>query len=281
MEPIFKDSSKLKGTEVLFFENVELEKSKSGTPSFASVGTLSVLYFKEFNRFILHLNDWRYPLMRRIPITSEGSEGSSFTLNLPALNGFSYILRFPTITNSSAFSNFETILSNNSGYTGKGGVSKKLEASPDDKLSRNAPSSTGFVSNLMSGVSGVTHTFTEVIHSGVDKAKHLAHSMKPGSKGLTSTKKRSNLSDIKNKNFKKEAHSTFKKDFFSTEEGLSKKFHELRSGNENLSKVMEFDSLRKTSDSHAPSMYLSRDEVVESILNNKDLIEQRHFVASS
>jgi len=221
MEPIFKDSGKLKGTEVLFFDDVELTKTKSGSDSFAAVGTLSVLYFKEFNRFILHLNDWRYPLMRRIPITSEGSESGSFTLSLPALNGFSYTLRFPTITNSAAFSNFQTILSNNSGFTPAGGAARKLEASPDDKFSK-------FLHPNLPNVSGITHKFTEVINAGVSQVKHLTSKFKPTSKSV-STKKRTNLSDIKNKNFKKEAHSTFKKDFFSTEEGLSKKFLELRS----------------------------------------------------
>jgi len=265
MEPIFKNAGKLKGTEVLFFNDVELEKGKGGSPSFASVGTLSVLFFKDFNRFVLHLNDWSYPLMRRIPITS-GGESGSHTLTLPALNGFDYTLRFPNVSEA-AWSNFETILSNNSGFGG----SKKLEASPDDKLSRQT---------IQQQATGLADKLSQAFKQGVSTVKGFAGSLKPtGSK--TSTKGRMALKDIKNKNFKKEAHSTFKKDFFQTEETLSKKFTELRGHNKNLSEVLGFDDLRKTNDSTAPSLYLLKEEIEASILNNKDLIEQRHFVASS
>jgi len=264
MEPIFKEAGKLKGTEVLFFDNVELEKSKGGSGSFASTGTLSVLFYKEYNRFILHLNDWRFPLMRRIPITS-GGDGNSHTLTLPALNGFEYTLRFSDV-NSAAWSNFETILSNNSGFGSKGD-DKKAGSSPDDKLTRQS---------IQEQTASLTEKFSEALKQGVGKVKGMAAGLKPTS-GKTSSKQRMILKDIKNKNFKKEAHSTFKKDFFQTEESLSKKFSEPRGHNRNLSEVVGFDDLRKTNDNSAPSLYLWKTEVEESILNNKDLIEQRHF----
>jgi len=268
MEPIFQESGKLKGTEVLYFDNVELEKTKGGSNSFGATGTLSVLYFKDYKRFILHLNDWRYPLMRRIPITSN-SESGSRTLTLPALNGFEYTLKFTDVSDA-AWSNFETILSNNSGFGTQGG--KKLEASPDDKITRES---------ISQQTASLTEKFTEAIKQGVDKVKGLTSGISRPTSGKTSAKARTSLKDIKNKDFKKEAHSTLKKDFFEKEETLSKKFSELRGHNRALSEVLGFDDLKKTSDSSAPSLYLWKTEVEDAILNNKDLIEQRHFVASS
>ena len=61
---------------------------------------------------------------------------------------------------------------------------------------------------------GPKEIITESLKKVSEKAHILTQNLKTGTKYLTSTKKRTNLKDIKNKDFKKEARSTFKKDFF-------------------------------------------------------------------
>lgn len=274
MEPILKETGKLKGHETLFFEDVLLEKFKGNSVSHASMGPLSLLYFPTFNRFVLHLNDWRYPLMRRIPITADKSSVGSRSYILPSLNGFDYRLTFTNISNSSALSNFDTILTMNSNFSFKGeqSLSRKLEHSPEDKLVRHVP--------LKESAPHKESSITHAIKQGVTKVKNATKSLTSGSKYLTSTKKKLNLKEIKTKNFKKDAHSSFKKNFFESEEKLSKHFSELRKNNLNLTQVREFSDLRKLSDSSAPSLYLWKEELEEAILNNKDVISQRNFTLS-
>jgi len=272
MEPILKTHDKIKGTEILFFEDAEIEKTKGGNSSFASSGPLSVLYFKDYSRFMLHLNDWKYPLMRRLPVSSQGGDGNSRIFEFPALNGFTYRLKINNVANNAGLSNLESILDNNSSFSIKGatGIPRKLEASPDDKLFRHQKEKE----------SGPTEVIKEVIKQGLEKVKIASETLKSGTKKLTSRKKKMELKDIKNRNFRKNAKSTFKKDFFTNGEKLSKEFLEKRRANKNLSESRDFKDLLKTSDAMAPSLYLWRVEVEEAILNNKDLIQQGNYKLS-
>jgi len=266
MEPFLKEHDKVKGIEVLFFDNAEIEKVKGSSPSFASAGPLSVLYFKDYNRFVLHLNDWRYPLMRRLPVTSEKSEGDWRVYEFPALNGFSYRLRINS-SSSNALSNFDAILGNFSSFSMKGveSLPRKLEASPDDKLYRHEKSKG----------TGPTEMIKGVIRQSLEKVKHATGTLKVGSaKKLTSRSKKMDLKTIRNKNFRKDAKSTFKKDFFSHGQKLSQEFLDKRRNNANLSQSREFKDLMKTNESCAPVLYLWIVELEEAILNNKDLINQ-------
>ena len=133
MEAYLKDSSKTEGIELLYFEHAEVEKFKNDSTIFAASGSLSVLFFSNYSRFVLQINDWRYPLVRRLPIVSEGQPGSPSYL-LPAQNGFVYRLRLATGP-CQGLSNFEAILQNNSKYSVKGEETplRKLEASPEDE----------------------------------------------------------------------------------------------------------------------------------------------------
>jgi len=264
MEPITKDSSKIKGVEVLFFEEAEVEKIKGSTTSFATVGPLSVLYFKDFHRFVLQINDWRYPIMRRLSIVGidkHSTESRSYIL--PAPNGFSFNLNITKIASAEALKNFETILSNNSRfyYNGEQGPSKALETSPDDKLARHELKETG-----------PKEVISEIVKGLIDKVKVTTKTMKTHTKNINSTKKRMNLKDIKTKDFKKDAHSTFKKDFFESHHKQTEEFLHKRRDNANLSKAREYDELRKTSDSSAPALFVEKQEIESTILNLREMI---------
>jgi hypothetical protein len=270
MEPIVKDSGKMKGCEVLFFEDVELEKIKGNSTSFASMGTLSVLYFKEYSRFVLLLNDWKYPLLRRVPIISSSrTDNGTRTYILPSSNGFSFQLRLHKITSQPALSNFETILNHNSSFSFKGEESnpfKKIETSPDDKLVRH-----------LQKESGPKEMITEMVKSGIEKIKVITQSFKSKPKGLKSTKKRMNLKDIKKRNFRKCAKPTIKKDFFTSNEKLTEEFLHRRLTNPCLSQSRDFESLKHASENEVPCMFICRDELEEAILHNKDIASKGNF----
>jgi len=242
----------IKGVEVLFFEEAEIQKMRGNTPIFAAMGPLSVLYFKDYHRFVLQLNDWRYPLMRRLNIT-----GADKSFVLPGTNNATFNLRIMGNPSQDTLKNFETILMNNSRLGGKA-----LEASPDDKLVRHK------VSQETSFMDKVSATAKNII----DSIKAKTETIKTGTKNINSTKKRTHLKDIKNKDFKKTAHSTFKKDFFTTHEKMTQDFLSKRRENPNLNHALGFNDLMKTSDSKAPTHYLFKEEIEECILNNKEIV---------
>jgi hypothetical protein len=270
MEPILKDSEKIKGFEVLFFEEVELEKIKGNSTSFASMGTLSVLYFKEYSRFVLLLNDWKYPLLRRVPIISSSrTDNGSRTYILPSSNGFSFHLRLNKISSLPALSNFESILNHNSSFSFKGeetNLFKKIETSPDDKLVRHLHKETG-----------PKETITEMVKSGIEKIKSMTKTLTGKTKGLKSTKKRILLKDIKRRSFRKTAKTTLKKDFFMTNEKLTEEFLCRRKTNPFLTQSRDFESLKHVSESEVPIMFIRRDEIEEAILHNKDIASKGNF----
>jgi len=251
MEAFNFESGKIKGIEVLYFAEAEVQKMRGNTPIFASLGPLSVLYFKDYHRFVLQLNDWRYPLMRRLNITGSGS---SFTL--PGMNNATFNLKIMGTPSQDTLKNFETILMNNSRLGGKA-----LETSPDDKLVRHKPKDT----TLMDKV-------TETAKQIVETIKAKTETIKTGTKNITSTKKRTLLKDIKNKDFKKNAHTTFKKDFFEAHHKMTNNFLTKRKENPNLTHAMNFSDLMKTNDSKAPVHFIHKEEIEEAILNNKEAV---------
>lgn len=270
MEPILKDSGKVKGLEILFFEDVEIEKIKGNCTSFASMGTLSVLYFKDYNRFMLQLNDWRYPLLRRLPIISSSKTETSFrTYILPGANGFSFQLRLHNIPNLQSLSNLETIFNSSSSFSFKGeeiNPLRKIENSPDDKLVRHLLKETG-----------PKEVMTEMLKTATEKIKVTAETLKMHTKNIKSTKKRMNLKDIKNRNFKKMAHSKLKGDFFKTGEKLTEEFLMKRRTNLLLTQVRDFEMMRKMTEKDVPIFYEWKEEIEESILRNKDIAIRGNF----
>ena len=264
MESFIKLDNSVKATELLFFERAEIDAIKGDATSFASVGSLSLLYFSDYSRYVLQLNDWRYPLLRRLPILGDKDEMGNRTYLLPGLNGFFYRLRIEGASNE-AIGNLETIFSNNSGFSTKGQDSsfRKIETSPDDKLVRTVKKDSSFM-----------NTASETLKQVTGKAKIAVSTLKTGTKGIDSRKRMVNLKDIKNKDFKKEARSTFRKDFFTSTEKLTNDFMRLRRENANLTTLKDFKELAKVA---GPMFYLPREDIEESILNNKDLASKGNF----
>ena len=263
MEPIHKDAGKVKAVEVLFFEEAELEKVKSNSTSFAGVGSLSVLYFKEYHRFVLQLNDWKYPLLRRLTIVaSDNISPNNRSYVLPASNGFSYILRINNPSNKEAIHNFETILHKNSRFYVEGQEPPKhADISPDDKVKRRQLKDTG-----------PKEVISEIVKGLIDKAKVTAKTHQIKTKNLLSTKEKVVLKDIKNKNFRKDAQSTFKKDFFETFGKDTQNFLQKRRENPNLDHEKGLEELHNTSESSAPTLFIEREDIEEAILTNKEMI---------
>lgn len=258
MEPIIKHSGSSRGLEILYFEDCELQKSKGGQVSFAANGPLSVLYFKDFNRFFLRLNNWLYPLMKRLPMLgmdkSDGSSSRSYCL--PGPNGFTFNLRINSYGSQAGLENFESILQDCSKFAWKGDVHHgHLEASPDDKLQRHLRKDTGMM-----------NVIGENLKQGLHVIKNKIETVKSGTKNLNSRKKMMDIKTIKNKNFRKNAKSSFKKDFFQQGEKLSQEFLKLRGSNLNMTMPKSYNELLKTSDAQAPSFWLPKEQVIDTLI---------------
>ena len=252
MEPIFKHPGLAKGQEILFFEDAEVQKLKHGQTSFAASGPLSVLYFKEYHRFFLRLNDWSFPLMRRLPVIGmDKNDGSSSRLYcLPGRNGFHYNLRINCYGSAEGFENFETILQECSQFTWKGEAHHgRLEHSPDDNVKHAKKES------------GLIEVIGQQLKQGVQSLKSKVKTIQTGTKNLTSRKKKLDIKAIKTKNFRKNAKSTFRKDYFLSHEKLSQDFFNLRKSNINMILPKTFQDLLDTPESQVPALYFPKEEV--------------------
>jgi len=264
MEPITKSSTKIQGTEVLFFEDAEVEKIKGSHTAFATVGPLSVLYFKDLHRFVLQINDWRYPIMRRLAIVGvDKNQPDSRSYILPAPNGFSFNLNISKVSCPDAIKNFETILSNNSRFyfNGEPGPERKLDLSPTDKLVRQPSKETG-----------PKEVISEIVKGLLEKVRVSTKTMKTHTKNINSTKQRMNLKDIKNKDWKKDAHSTFKKGFFENYMKETEEFLHRRRENENLKGEKSYEEIRKND--HVPKLFIDKQEIQNNILNLREMIAE-------
>jgi len=157
-----QDQEKVKGIEILSFDEVELTRTEAATTSFVDVGTLTVFFFQEYNRFVLYLNGWGYALLKRLPVyASNKGDIKSRYYSFPVFNGF-YNLKFNNST-PEALQNFETILSFNSKFIFKGEDKPALELdlSADDGIADNfedieqtmevTPSGMGSIEDLEGG----------------------------------------------------------------------------------------------------------------------------------
>jgi len=248
MEAFHKLPNSIKGVEVLHFPEAEILKMKGDHNSFGAVGPLDVLYFKDYHRFVLQLNDWKYPLLNRLTIKPLESSGMDRTYSLPSSSGH-FQLKINNIPSEDVLKNFESI------------ILKKAEKSPDDKLSR-------YVEKTVT----LKEQISETIKHAVDMVKGKAAALKEGGKQLMGTKQRQNLKSIKTKNFKKSAIASLKKDFFTAGEKETKEFLGLREGNPNMKGLKELKDLESTSETIAPAHYIIKEEIEDAILNSKDII---------
>jgi len=260
MDPIFHAFGTVEGNEILYFENAQVEKVKGNSVSFASVGTLSVLYFKDYDRFVLLLNDWKYPLLRRLPVVAEKHNDNEMTFIFPAANGFSYRLNLGYVPSFKSLNNFERILCGYSNFSFRGEETpfRKSEVSPDDKLTRKEKKDTG-----------ITNIISETIKLGVEKAKVYAGTIKTHTADLGSRKKALNLKELKNRNFNKRAKATFNKAFFETGMKLTDEFVRERTNNINLVQHRELKDLKIGY--QLPRLYIRKEELEDRILDNKEL----------
>jgi hypothetical protein len=258
MEAIHKDTGMVKGIEILHFPEAEIMKMKGDSASFAAMGPLSVLHFKDYNRFVLQLNDWKYPLLHRLPIKTLDMNDNMRSYMLPALNGFNFKLSINNISGMDAIANFEEILKTNSGFGGM-----KHEKSPDDKLKRAEAKNKSM---------GFMEAVSQTIKNAMESVKTKGKTMKDGTKNINSTKRPMDIKSIKNKNFRKSAHAHLKKDMFVAGEKETMEFMNKRRDNPNMRERRELKDMEKTSDSIAPAHFIFKEDIEEAILNNKDII---------
>lgn len=110
------DPDRVTGLELLRFDNVELTEKTNHRNTTITKGNLSILFLKDSFRFLLCLNDWKYLLMKRLPVMAYIKHDTHvLSYSLPTIDGL-YILRFPQIAHPEAIKNFETILKHNSDF---------------------------------------------------------------------------------------------------------------------------------------------------------------------
>src|SRR5689334_1241102 len=126
-----KNAGLVPTVEILHFPEAEVEKfDAKNNAVFAASGPLSVFFFPTYNRWVLELNDWKFPLIRRLRITA-GDKNNIKARNytLPAMQGGRFVLKLANIPNIHALTNFETILDNNTQFSFEGQQpTRELEA---------------------------------------------------------------------------------------------------------------------------------------------------------
>jgi len=116
-EPLKTDFGKIKGVEILYFRNAQLERNVGGSSGFASMGPLQVVYFPQYDRFVLSLNSWKYPLLKRIPVVgSSASHGLPVTYTLPTINGY-FSLIITRVEHMESLANLEAIFADQANFT--------------------------------------------------------------------------------------------------------------------------------------------------------------------
>jgi len=85
-----QSSDTIKGIRVLSFEDTELYKvlPETNSESLIESGPLNVVFFDEFDRFLLFLNLWDYALLKRLSVTSSNpNEVGTRTYTFPSSDG--------------------------------------------------------------------------------------------------------------------------------------------------------------------------------------------------
>jgi len=141
--------STVRGYEILEFDSVDLSRTddKTNETTYLDANLLKVLYFPEFQRFILHLGNLSLVLLQRLKVVSSSkSNMKSRTYTFYINNGF-YSLQISKIPFSESIQNFETILSHSCNFFYQGDVIPVIEGGMSPTFmptggSENLPSST-------------------------------------------------------------------------------------------------------------------------------------------
>jgi len=236
---------RLMGIEVLSFDHVELTKTITGKNSFMGVDTLRIVYFPEYDRFLLYLKDWEYALLKRLPVTSSSrTDMKSRIFTFPTYGGF-YTAKFTKIPYPEALQNFETILSHTTrfSYANEDLPVLQNELSPDVSLIDEVE---GFESSVISSQSSTARTsMTE-----------------------------SDLTRLHGKD-------KFKRSFAKFADKITG-HHAKKTAHVNLflTQVMDFESIRSPNVDFAPAEYYGRKDVETTIRKSKDIAYKMHFGAS-
>ena len=222
MEATRLDPNKTMAIEVLSFDGVELEKTIGGNHSFATIGTLEVLYFKEYSLFILSLNSWKYVLLKSLPIIKASQNYTvPITYILPIDDGF-FTLKLTKISHIEAVQNFEIILGRNCAF----------------KCSSEALA-------LLRG-DGPDHITREDLYGSSERFSHSSQgSFFSPSKGAELGK-----TDL------------IKREILKAFSTISQELHKRRTENYNLTHLREYDCLINTTEDRAPAHFILRSEVI-------------------
>jgi len=110
------DPEKTLGIEILSFDDVELYHCSNDREHFDSMGTLKVVYFRDFQSFVLYLNDWSYLLLKELPILKSTTHPSGSLLYYLTSKDMILCLKFLQNTQKESLQNFDTIVENNSNF---------------------------------------------------------------------------------------------------------------------------------------------------------------------
>jgi len=117
--PISRDESdpnsdKTTGINVLTFDGVELYRVRNDKVTFETIGTLRVVYFPDYFQFVLYLNDWRYVLLKELPILKYCTNCSDSNVYYFKSKDAIVYVKFPQVFPVESIQNFDTILEHNS-----------------------------------------------------------------------------------------------------------------------------------------------------------------------
>jgi len=93
------------------FDNVKINEVQGNKTSVVTKGKIEVCYSPEYDRFVLRLNNFKYALSKKIPVTAMFAPRSFRAYTFPTTNGH-YILKMKTIQTPELIQNFETVITN-------------------------------------------------------------------------------------------------------------------------------------------------------------------------
>ena len=232
--PTNYDPEKTIVSEILSFDGAELETSKYGHRTFTTAGTLSVLYFKDYNRFILSLNDWKYVLFPQSDIFKITSSFTAPILyNLPFSQG-SFTLSLTKVPHIEAVKNLETIFSCNASFALQNELD--LEADKENVNPRR--------------------TFREHLYGPVSHYE-------------TNLPQISEIPEIRHPRYSHEGHeeklgrlSSVKKGIMKATDKLARGLINQRVSQINMTQIRNYDSLINSSEDDAPTELLWRKDVI-------------------
>jgi len=239
MEPehIRLDPERTLGLELLSFPGVEIEQTIGSKHSFNTVGTLDVLHFPEYGRFVLSLHHWKFPLFKELPVI-KSSEGfvDPIIFILPIDDGF-YTLKFTQVFHVEGIENLETIFKNNTSYIS----GKDAHA-------------------LMSGGYDYEPLPRASLYGDVEPDKNRT--------GL------SNTPSVEGTGIKLRKRDIIKREVIRAADTIVSGIQKKKPENINMSVLRDYEGLVTTTEDLVPSHYLWKKDVEKMMLEGRELIQR-------